>query len=652
MYFPVLLWSLVIFASFWGYGEALRRALKRPEFEDLGWGLTAAWGMAVTLAIGGFLMMLSLAKAPVLTGVVFAGAALAAYHTLGKKLLSDPSDSKKGKKSKPADADKDSTSSTLGWKFHPSDWILWFMVGLAFLCSIAWPHQVDPNDDLICYLMLPERILQTGTLVEPFSVRRMGTLGGHTLLQALTMIVGNERAGHVADSGLGMLIWFGILQGMLSKTKSGLWWLRFLVLFLAVFIPVPRINTMSSLTGMALLTALFVTLDRWSSEKKTEWRALLPIGLLVAGADSLRPIYLLPAAGIVSFFGASMIWDSYRKKELQLDSKFRSPSGISFLLGAGAITVAFLLSYMVMLWFSNGTIHFPPFKGFMNPAFELIGSKEGPLEDSANAVAFLFSQEMLVIFACFLLCFSLPNRHLAISIVIVTTFSSWLVAQKFGVTVYSEIYRYTFPGAAAAGFFFLAKAVSLKTENQFGLESLPSLIAVPLVAIFMVNAPQAGREWGLRAKTLPEEMILPETLLDRNLGLAYQILQDKVPVGKPILAVVDAPYLLNYSRNTIYNVDAIGGASPWGGMPFFRGPEALKNYLIKNGVDYILTVEFDKALLLYTRKHWLEHNRPEWYFKEVWGKHALDFMDNVDKLADWGQRLGTEGNVRLVKLTK
>ncbi len=35
MYFPVLLWSLVIFASYWGYGEALRRMLKRPEFDDL-----------------------------------------------------------------------------------------------------------------------------------------------------------------------------------------------------------------------------------------------------------------------------------------------------------------------------------------------------------------------------------------------------------------------------------------------------------------------------------------------------------------------------------------------------------------------------------------------------------------------------------------
>jgi len=27
MYFPVMLWSLVIFASFWGYGEALRCVL-------------------------------------------------------------------------------------------------------------------------------------------------------------------------------------------------------------------------------------------------------------------------------------------------------------------------------------------------------------------------------------------------------------------------------------------------------------------------------------------------------------------------------------------------------------------------------------------------------------------------------------------------
>jgi hypothetical protein len=650
MYFPVLLWSLVIFASFWGYGEALRCALKRSEFDDLGWGLTAAWGMAVTLAIGGFLMMLSLAKAPVLTGVVLAGAALAAYHTLGKKLLSDPSDSKKGKKSKPADADKDSTSSTLGRKFQPSDWILWFMVCLAFLCSIAWPHQVDPNDDLICYLMLPERILQTGTLIEPFSLRRMGTLGGHSFLQALTMVVGNERSGHIADSGFGLLVWFGILWGMLSKASPGAWWLRFLILFVAVFLPVPRINTMSSLTGTALLAALFVTLDRWNNTKKTDWRSLLPIGLLVAAAASLRPIYLLPAAGVVGIFGTCMLLESLQKNPAPSACLSKSKVWFPFLLGTGLFTILFLASYMVVLWLSNGTIHYPPFKGFINPPFELVGTKEGAFVDGTNALAFLFSQEMLVIFFSFILAFAVASRSLALAIITGTFFCSWLIAQKFGVTVYSEIYRYTFPGAVAAGFFFLAKAASLRSDYEPSTLGLPSLISLPLLAIFLVNAPQAAREWGTRAKTLPEEIILPETILDRNLGFAYQILQDKVPARKSILAIVDAPYLLNYSRNPIYNVDAIGGASPWGGMPFFKGPETLKSYLLKNGVDYILTVDFDKALLLYTRKHWLEHQRPEWFFKEVWGKHALDFMDNIDKLADWGQVIGSEANVRLIKL--
>jgi len=44
-YFPVFFWSLLIFFSFWGYGEILRRRIDRPEFADIGWGLIAAWGM-------------------------------------------------------------------------------------------------------------------------------------------------------------------------------------------------------------------------------------------------------------------------------------------------------------------------------------------------------------------------------------------------------------------------------------------------------------------------------------------------------------------------------------------------------------------------------------------------------------------------------
>jgi hypothetical protein len=78
--------------------------------------------------------------------------------------------------------------------------------------------------------------------------------------------------------------------------------------------------------------------------------------------------------------------------------------------------------------------------------------------------------------------------------------------------------------------------------------------------------------------------------------------------------------------------------------------EALKSYLLGQGIDYILASDFDNALLLYTRKHWLEHQRPEWFFKEVWGKYMLDFMDNVDSLTKSCRIVATSANLRLIDL--
>lgn len=190
-YFPVFFWGLFIFASFLGFGETLRRALKRSEFEDLGWGLTAVWGMAVSLAIGGFLMAFKLAIAPILTAVIVLGAALAALHGVTHFM-----------------AEK---FSLLSFRISLADLVLYMLAALAFASSIAWPNHIDPNDDLICYLMLPEKLLCTGTLIEPFSFQRAGTYGGQAILQALVMIVGAERNGHVPDRGIAMVMMFGML---------------------------------------------------------------------------------------------------------------------------------------------------------------------------------------------------------------------------------------------------------------------------------------------------------------------------------------------------------------------------------------------------------------------------------------------------------
>lgn len=641
MYFPVLLWSLLILVSFWGYGEALRRWLKRPEYADIGWGLTMAWGMAVTLALGGVLMALHLAQAPILTALVLLGALLA----LALTLLPSPKPAAKGKGAKP----EVETPALPPHRFQgaPAGLILWGLAGLLFATSIAWPNQIDPNDDLICYLMLPERILQTGSLIEPFNLRRMGTLGGHSLLQALTMIVGWERSGHVADSGLGFLIWFGLLYGMLGRAAGHVRWLAILVLLAAIFIPVPRINTMSSMTGMAMLLGLYMTFWHCGKTVPASWRALVPIALLVAAAATLRPTYLLAAGGFTALFMTWTALETPTRPPGKPDTRFFSP------LFTGALALALLAPWMFVLWQSNGTPHYPPFPGNINPPFEDVGSKQGPIVDAANALSFMFSAEVVVLLVSGILIPMLPGQRLAWSVFATTLFCTWLIAFKFGVTIHPEFYRYTFPGLAAMAFFFLAWALLPEGQQAAEAEVRAAKIAAPGLALLMIviaNLAPGARELQARIASLPLQFALREPLLKPEIGEAYQKLQSLVPEGEPVLAVVDAPYLLNYRRNTIYNVDAIGGASPWGGMPFFKGPSALASYLLKNGVRYILTVDFDNALLLYTRKHWREHHRPEWFFKEVWGKHALDFMDNVDSLAASNRVLGTAANVRLIEL--
>ncbi|MEN9469337.1 MAG: hypothetical protein RL630_1070 [Verrucomicrobiota bacterium] len=638
MYFPVLLWCLVIFASFWGYGEALRRSLKRPEFDDLGWGLTAAWGMAVTLSIGGFLMMLSLAKTPILAGVVLFGAALAAYQALGTKLLADPT-AKKGKKSKPADSEKEQIAPQK-FRFEATDWILCGLMALVFISAIAWPYQIDPNDDVVCYLAYPKRILDTGTLIEPFNVRRMGTFGGQAILQAIVMVVGDVRNAHVPDRALGMLLLFG----MLLQVAKGAGWQNSLLRFLAIgslfFVSVPRINTGSSLTGAAVILALLLTLVRFGGGAKAHWALWIPSAILVAAAGSFRLTYLLATALIVVLAGVAQVLATRQAAPGAL-SKNLAP-----VLGIGGLSFALLIPYMAVFWQSHGVPIYPPFLGTMNPEFTLLGSKEGPLRDMAHAFGYLFTPEALVLALSMILAFKSKTRPLAVGASLAVLLVSWFTSYKFGVTMISESYRYTFPMMMPVAFWLLTQSFS---NDKEGGSSTKNYALVAVAILWAVNLPNAGRELGAIFDSLPAQITSSTAVAPPVLEKAAEHLQKFTPEGSKILVAIDTPYALDFSRNTIYTAD-VTGASSIGKWPLRQGPEALKKYLLGLGIDYILASDFDNAMLLYTRKHWIEHQRPEWFFKEIWGKYMLDFMDSVDSLAKSNPVLGTSANLRLIDL--
>jgi hypothetical protein len=207
-----------------------------------------------------------------------------------------------------------------------------------------------------------------------------------------------------------------------------------------------------------------------------------------------------------------------------------------------------------------------------------------------------------------------------------------------------DLYRYSFPLAAFGLYWVLAKFVEMNPGGKWFRH--PALAGVALLVFWSTQLVPAAKEVQVQWQVLGK----------LNEGFKFQVaqlepfykqLQVQVPRGEKIFAVVDAPYLLDYNRNTIHNIDMIGFATVPPGMPFGNGPEALKKYLLDLGYKYILCVDFNNAVFLYSRQAMSNHQRPE--YKE-WAKNvSVDFMDNMDEIAKTAT-IAQAGNARLIKL--
>lgn len=576
-------------------------------------------------------MALHLAKAPVLTAVVLAGTALAAFYLL-EKLIANNAKGSKGTPNTPAASVQLTTI------------LLFLLAALAFASSIAWPVQVDPNDDVACYLSFPEKILQTGTLIEPFNVRRMGTYGGQALLQALVMIVGGEKNGHVPDRGFGMLLLFGMLLHLSRGIPKPLGMLRFLAVGCLFFVSIPRINTGSHLTGAAMILALILTLSKLPLAPRAGWTACLVPALLVAAAGSLRMTYLLCVAGIIALEPIIRHWTDFKSIVVALQKAFVCVFPVA--LGSSLI----LIPWMAVLWQSNGTPMYPPLLGTMNPEFTVLGNKGGAIFDVAHGLACLLTPEILVLLLCLGLTFFSTPHPLALATAWAAVLVSWYTSYKFGVTVLSEGYRYTFPMLMPVALWQLVSSIN-RDGNQADTPDIKGMIpaVLALALLLALNLPNAGRELGVQVESLPLQIVSRDRLVNPALTNADRELQNFTPRGSKIFAAVDTPYGFDFSRNVIYTAD-VPGASSSGTWPLRQGPQALEKHLVEQGFKYIIASDFDNAMLLYTRKHWNEHQRPEWYFKEIWGKYFLDFMDSVDSLAKTNRVVATAANLRLIEL--
>lgn len=618
------LWGLIVLSALIGWGLIAARLAGVPGGNSPDWGLAAGWGMAALLALGGVLSLTGLALPPVLFAVVAAGVAMHLAAVF------------KGRAS---------------WE-KPKG-LFWLMVAVAALplltryVSVVSYQAMSCGDDDVVYFTYVSRLLQTGTLIEPFGLRRLAAFGGQTFLQSLVVMAGSELNAYLMDRGIAYIISFGLVAGYLRGHGFGLAFSHMVGLILAVILPLPLLNSSSHVTGLVMFLTLFRTLERLPGPKPGAFPAAGPlwlVGMAAAGASSLKAHYLGVAAVTVFAYWLIACLRPPRGNEggneggtgTVREPAWRSPA---ITLGhLGLSSLLFLAPWMGLLYRSSGTILFPFFQGNHRPGFAESYSGAMPFPELLGFLADFFTAPQVLLF-------------------------------------FVPMGLYLFRRGSAAGLALYAgalvtAAVTVSTLTFDNLETLHRYVAPFLNAAFIAtvivflreilgnapgNAPGKnpagpGRKLGDGILVVLVVVLLPvpiakdinrlthgsgkQAVVSAETRVAHARMQAAVPEGERVLAALDRPYWLDYKRNDIINIDVPGAVSPDPGMPFFKGPRALKDYLLGRSIPFVAFRDFDgPGGCLYRRVMWdfyAKSSHPMWRAES---KFFLDFMDNVQALA-------------------
>ena len=513
------------------------------------------------------------------------------------------------------------------WKAWPA----FAGAAVIYAGSLFWQSGLQPNDDLVAYYNFCEKLLTTGSFDDPFSWRRLASLGGHTLLQCSVLVHGSYANAKAFEIALCPVILLGLILGFrggtLGRSSFGL-----LLGLTAITTPIIRSNSASHLTGIVLFVGLFVTLDLAERTQAQRLRLLAVAGVIAAGLCSLRAQNVVAAGGALGLF-----WLASWIKE--------RPSPRAALIAAGCCggsLCAALLPWMIMSFRSNGSPLFPLFQGGNNLAFNpqaLDGTLHARL---AIPVQMILHPALLPLLLCLLAApawrHGLAARAVSISAALTAFMVAWSITLAPDETT---IPRYIQP---------LLLAGALAVLMTAAVTSRGRLLAWALgIMLLVTNLPERCLRFWQHYAELAHTGKLIVPFRGREI-LDCRAAQALIPEGKRILVCGDFPLLFDHARNPIWNIDLPHGTSPSPGLPFQKPPEETKRYLRQLGVEYLIFVDFAKSTSLYCRATWQEHEHGEIALWKIQAPFYLDFFATTDRLASTETTLGRVGNLTVLQL--
>lgn len=619
------IWGLGIVVCFVGWGSWLRRRLAPSVAVD--WGLRAAWGFGLTVAAGGLLCLLGLARRPVLLVWIFAGIVLAARE------LTRSANWRRDRLLRP-------------WRLIPLRWDTPLVVGLLCATGLVYVGAAgrgvaNPSDDWLAYLPFIKMILKTGTLLDPFSVRRMAAYGGQSYLQALTSLGAEEARLQIFDQGICLLLLVWLVLGFGREAQGASRLLLALLVLVVLMLPDTRINSASEMSGVLGFVAVYRTIVLVDRRGLRGLGPALLIALPVAAVCTLRQNYLAVAGFMVMALGLSAGDGSAADRRRHLGR-------------VALLTAACLLPWWALALRSNHTFLFPIFPGNYDPAYAALTA---PASWEARFHLYLSAalsdtpiqlMPLLVLAAPALARRWHRGAMLGLWVGMVVGFA--MVALSLPDADTFTIARYGFAFVVA-----FALAVGLAaSEYLTAVPSKPDLAVLGVVLIAFAAQVHGTREAAIHSVDGALARLHGPDPNHPPLGAGGDELlrmQSVVPSGERLLVMIERPFLLDYARNRITHIDLPGAASPPPHLPLAAGGEKVADYLLAEGIRYFAFVRPDRAQSdIYSRAHWqrlLTGSARGW---RITAPSFLSTFDDLDQLAQSRHRLYDDGHFVVVDL--
>jgi hypothetical protein len=635
------LWGLLLLASFVSWGRCVTRGLgdERPH----GWGLWACLGMAVTLWVFGALACLRLAAGPEIIFWSGAGPLLLAVDRYRRGTPQRWSPLAAAVRAARRGAYPPAFSLALA---------LLALFALLQYASAVMNVTFNPWDDEMAYRSFIRQFLDTGTLTDGFSFRRVGAYGGQSFLQAMVLAMTDRDRVHILDNGICLLMAFGLVTGYRGTSRSGRRAAVLVTALLLLTIPYYLHNLGGEYSGLALFLALFRVYDDPEFEQTSPRANAILGGLLAAAICTLRQNYMSAAVLVGALVHLALLWfPGTRRRQEWLRQGLET---------AAAIFV-FLLPWMVLSIIAIHTPLYPVIRGNVRPDFGITGKVTFD-EEVRWALQNLFLFTPITSIPLFFLAAAALRpirRYRAIQVFMVACVLAFALMMHFFQTFpdSGSIARYYFSFTVA--FCLAASLRVLDSGETWPLPKTP-VVAIGLVVFAVGYQTVVDKDETLKTA---EASVTAFNGLVRQRGPfrpntvdeLYRRLQAVVPPGKPLLVMLDHSYLLDGRRNPIFNYDHPGTMGPKGGPPAFKGPEALAAYLQSVGIRYI-AYQIGPSSPEYDVGYWerkiattmVVNGRGEFY--KTQGRFELDSFAALKALTATRRVLFTEGEIRVIDL--